>query len=72
MGLKLSSCKERELFILLDAEADVPVLNSKKLIGATEFEPQQKVTLRSEKGSIMETHGLVETDIIEGSISILL
>jgi hypothetical protein len=53
IGLKLSICKEIELFVLLDTGADVPVVNSKKLIGATEFEPQQNVRLKSENGSIM-------------------
>jgi hypothetical protein len=48
----------------------VSVINSQKLIGATKFEPQQKVRLKSINGLIVETHGLVETDIIEGSIQI--
>jgi hypothetical protein len=70
--LKWSICKERELFILLDTGADVPVVNSKKLICAAEFELQQNVRLKSENGSIMEKHGVVKTDIVEGSILILL
>lgn len=48
------------------------VIKIKKLIGNTEFEPQQKVALKIVNGSKVETHGLLKasTCIIEEEISI--
>jgi hypothetical protein len=68
--LTLDISKENELFFLLNTGADVSVINSKKLISTTEFEPQQKVRLKCVDGSIVETHGLVKAQVLEGNMSI--
>jgi hypothetical protein len=48
----------------------VSIISSKKLIGTTEFEPQQKVRLKSFDGSVVETHGLVNAHVQEGKVEI--
>jgi hypothetical protein len=48
----------------------VSVVNSKKVIGATELELEQKVRLKNVTGSIVQTHGSVKDNIIQGNISI--
>jgi hypothetical protein len=68
--LKLDISEEKGLFFLLDTGADVSVVKSKKLIGTTEFESQQKVRLKCIDGSVVETHGLVKTQVREGKVSI--
>jgi hypothetical protein len=68
--LKLDISKEKELHLLVDTGADVSVINSKKLISTTEFEPRQKVRLKSVDGSVVETHGLVKAQVMEGKLSI--
>jgi hypothetical protein len=68
--LTLDISKEEDLLFLLDTGADVSVINSKKLINTTEFEPQQKVRLKSVHGSVVETHGLVKAQVLGGNMSI--
>jgi hypothetical protein len=48
----------------------VSIINSRKLIGTTEFEPQQKVRLKNVDGSTVETYGLVQAHVQEGRTSI--
>jgi hypothetical protein len=67
---KIDISKEDELYFLVDTGADVSIISSKKLIGTTEFEPRQKVRLKSFDGSIVETHGLVSANIQEGKAKI--
>jgi hypothetical protein len=40
---KLDISRDRELYFLLDTGADVSIIKCEKLIGSTEFEPQEKV-----------------------------
>jgi hypothetical protein len=68
--LKLDISEEKELLFLLDTGADVSIINSKKIIGTTTFDPQRKIRLKSVNGAIVETHGVVEANILEDSISI--
>jgi hypothetical protein len=62
--------EEKELLFLLDTGADVSVISSKKLIGTTKFEPRRKTWLKSVNEAVIETHGIVEAKIMEGSVSI--
>jgi hypothetical protein len=48
----------------------VPVISSKKLIGTTEFNPQQKIRLKSVDGSIVEMHSLLKAQVQEGKVEI--
>jgi hypothetical protein len=68
--LTLDVSKEKELFFLVDTGADVSIVNSKKLIGTTEFEPRQKVRFKSVDRSIVETYGLVQAHLLEEKMSI--
>ena len=61
---------EKELLFLVDSGADFSLLKSKRLIGTKEFEPQNRVQIRSVDGSVLETHGSIETDICEGPTQI--
>ena len=49
---------------------DISLLKSMWLIGTMEFEPQKKVRVKSVDGSVLETHGSIETHICEGSVQI--
>jgi hypothetical protein len=65
--LKLDISEEKGLLLLLDTEAEVSVVKSQKLIGSTRFDPQQKIKLKSVDGLVVETYGLVEAKVKEGS-----
>jgi predicted aspartyl protease len=67
---KLDIGRDEELYFLLDTGADVSIIKSEKLIGSTEFEPREKIKLKSVDGSIVETHGSVTAKIIEGNTTI--
>jgi predicted aspartyl protease len=66
---RLDISGDRELYFLLDTGADVSIIKSEKLIGSTEFEPREKVKLKSVEGSIIE-HGSVSARIHEGKATI--
>jgi hypothetical protein len=67
----LDISEEKELLFLLHMGADVSVRNSQKVIGTTKFDPQRKIRIKSVNGAIVETHGVVEANILEGSESVL-
>jgi hypothetical protein len=69
IDLTLDISKEK-LFLLIDTGANVSVIKSQMLIGSTEFEPQQKVRLKSVDGSVVEIDGLVKAQIRGGKCSI--
>jgi hypothetical protein len=64
--LSLGVGREKELLFLVDSGADISLLKSKRLIGTKEFEPRNRVKIRSVDGSVLETHGSIETNICEG------
>jgi hypothetical protein len=45
-------------------------VKSQKLIGSTRYEPQQKLELKSVDGSVVETYGLIEAKVEEGSLKV--
>ena len=59
-----------KLHLLVDSGADISLLKSKKLLGTTEFEPRERVRVKSVDGSVIETHGSIETQILEGTVRI--
>ena len=61
---------EKELLFLLDTGADVSIINSRKVIGTTKFEPRRKTRLKSVNEAIIESHGIVAANVLEGSVSI--
>ena len=48
---------------MVDSGADISLVKSKRLIGTAEFEPKDRVHVKSADGSILETHGSIETRI---------
>jgi hypothetical protein len=68
--IKLDISTEEGLLFLLDTGAEVSVVKSQKLIGSTRFDPQRKIKLKSVDGSVVETNGLIEAKVEEGSLRI--
>ena len=60
----------RQLYFLVDSGADISLVKSEKLLGTAEFEPKDRVRVKSVDGSMIETHGSLETQILESEISI--
>jgi hypothetical protein len=58
------------LYLLIDSGADVSILKSARLRGTAEFEPKDKIRIRSVEGSVIETHGSIGTNILEGNMEI--
>jgi hypothetical protein len=47
----------------VNSGADISLVKGRKLLGTAEFEPRDRVRVRSVDGSILETHGSIETQI---------
>ena len=60
----------RQLYILEDSGADISFVKSEKLLGTAEFEPRDIVRVKSVEGSMNETHGSLETQVLDGEMSI--
>jgi hypothetical protein len=58
------------LYLLVDTGADVSLLKSARLLGTAEFEPKDKMRIRSVEGSVIQTYGSIETRILEGNVEI--
>jgi len=59
-----------KLHLLVDSGADISLLKSRRLLGTAEFERRDRVRVKSVEGSVIETHGSIETKILEGSLQI--
>jgi hypothetical protein len=59
-----------KLHHLLDGGADISLLKSRRLLRTAEFEPRDRVRVKSVEGSVIETHGSIETKILMGSLQI--
>ena len=68
LGLDLGNGEKLQL--LVDSGADISLLKSRKLLGTAEFEPRDRVRVKSVEGSVIETHGSTETKILKGSLQI--
>jgi hypothetical protein len=68
--LQIRESKTGRLKFLLDTGAHICLVKSTKLLGTTEFDPQQKVNVKSIDGSIVETHGIVNICVHEGELNI--
>lgn len=53
-----------KLHILVKSGAVISPLKSIRLLGTTEFEPRDRVRVKSVEGSVTETHGSIETKIL--------
>jgi hypothetical protein len=60
----ISNCGR--LRFLLDTGAEVSLIKSPKLICTTEFDPSDRVRVKCVDGSIVETHGTIDTCVREG------
>ena len=61
--LELDLSKEDKLYFLVDSGADISLVKSQKLLGTVEFEPRDRVRVKRVDGSILVTHGRIETRI---------
>ena len=59
-----------KLYLLLDSRASIGLLKSKNLLGTVEFEPKEKVRVKSVDGTIIETHGSTEPTVREGHVEV--
>jgi hypothetical protein len=59
-----------ELHLLVYSGADISLLKSRRLLGTAEFKPRERVRVKSVDGSVIETHGSIETKILDGSLKI--
>ena len=66
--LELDVSQGHKLYFLVDSGADISLVKSYKLLGTAEFEPKERVCVKSIEGSVTETHGSTETQIREGGI----
>jgi len=55
---------------LVDSGADISLVKSQKLLSTAGYEPKDRVRVKGVDGSLIETHGSVETKILESEISI--
>jgi hypothetical protein len=55
--------QEHKLYFLVDSGADISVVKSEKLLSTAEFEPRDRVRVKSVDWSIIDTHGSLETRV---------
>ncbi len=58
------------LLLLVDSGADISLIKSEGLVGTTEFEHEERVRMKSVDGCIIETHGSIRANIVEGVLQI--
>jgi hypothetical protein len=58
------------LYLLVDSGADIRLVRGYKLFGTAKFEPKGRAQGKSVDGSVIETHGSIETRIRERGIDI--
>jgi len=68
--LELDVSQGHKLYFLVDSGADISLVKSYKLLGTAEFEPNDRVRVKSVEGSVIETHGSIEPQIWKGRIDI--
>jgi len=59
-----------KLYLLVHSGADISSVKNEKLLSTAEFEPRDRVGVKSVEGSIIETHGSLETQVREGDMNI--
>jgi hypothetical protein len=69
-GLLYHRSQGHKLYFLVDSGADISLVKNYKLLGTAEFEPKNRVCVKSIEGSVIETYGSTETQIREGGIDI--
>ena len=58
------------LLLLVDSRVDISLIKSERLVGTTKFEPEERVRMKSVDGSIIETHGSIRANTVEGALQI--
>jgi hypothetical protein len=66
--LAIEESKTGKIRFLLDTGADISLVKSSMLASGTEFDPDQKVKIKSVNGSIIETHGTLVLHILGGGV----
>jgi hypothetical protein len=66
-----SGCEQgRKIKSLVDTGADISLIRSKKLKGEAECEPDRKVEVRGVDGSVVQTYGVIEVEVLEGNFRV--
>jgi hypothetical protein len=63
--LELDVSQGHKLYFLVDSGADIGLVKSYKFWGTDEFEPKDRVRVKSVEGSVIETYESIETRIRE-------
>jgi hypothetical protein len=58
------------MYFLVDSGADINLVKSEKLLSTAEYEPRDRVRVKSVEGSMIETHGSLQTQVPEGDMNI--
>jgi hypothetical protein len=66
--LAVEESKTRKIRFLLDTGPDISLVKSSMLARGTEFDPDQKVKIKSVNESIVETHGTLVLHILGGGV----
>ena len=59
-----------KLYFLVDSGTHISLGHSYKFLGTAEFESKDRVRVKRVEGSVVETHGSLETRIRKGGIDI--
>jgi hypothetical protein len=62
--LELDVSQGRQLYFLVDSGADISLVKSEKLLGTAEFEPKDRVRVKSVDGLTIETQSRLETQVL--------
>jgi hypothetical protein len=68
--LELDVSQGHKLYFLVDSGADISLVKSEELLSTAELEPRDRVRIKSVEGSIIETHGSLETQVRESEMNI--
>jgi hypothetical protein len=70
LQLDVSQGHKLLVHFLVDSGADISLVKTYKLLGTAEFAPKDMVRTKSVEGSVIETHGSIETRNWEGRLDI--
>jgi len=70
LELDVSQGHKLLVHFLVDSGADSSLVKRYKLLGTAEFAPNDMVRTKSVEGSVVETHGSIESRIWEGELDI--
>ena len=68
--MELDVSQGHKLHFLVDSGTDISLVKSYKLLGTAEFDPKDRVRVKSVERSVVETHSSIETRMREGGVDV--